>query len=196
MRSRSATTGRPASWCCARAARRAAGSRSRPSSVPGHAPGTGRSRSCRPTASPASAGEADDAAGRGRARAERPRSPPRRSPTRRSCERWPASVGALIGLANARYGAGRARRSPRRRCAAPRRCIRTAPPPGTTSRTCWPSAAGTRRRSPRRDRAVALGGPLAEVARATEAEIFAIVTSTAQTDTSRAVALADAPPTR
>lgn len=110
-------------------------------------------------------------------------------------ERWPDSLGAMIGLANARYGSGE--------IAGAEHALRHATRAHPDSAAAWNNLAHVLAERGRHEaalaaarQAVALGGPLADTARATEAEILEIVSKEAPTDTSRAVALADTPPTR
>jgi tetratricopeptide (TPR) repeat protein len=86
--------------------------------------------------------------------------------------RWPDSEGALIGLANAQYAAGETQAA----AATLRRATVTHP----DSAAAWNNLAHLLAESGQRPaalaaarRAVALGGPLAAIARATEAEILA-----------------------
>lgn len=86
-------------------------------------------------------------------------------------ERWPDSLGALIGLANARYGAGE--------IALAEDALRRATRDHPDSAAAWNNLAHMLAARGQHDaalaaarRAIALGGPLAEVARATEAEIL------------------------
>jgi tetratricopeptide (TPR) repeat protein len=110
-------------------------------------------------------------------------------------ERWPASLGALIGLANARYRAGD--------LAAAEAVLRRATGAHPASVAAWNNLAHVLAENGRHDaalaaatRALELGGPLAAIASTTRAEILAQAPAEAQPDSSRAVALADRPLTR
>ena len=108
-------------------------------------------------------------------------------------ERWPGSLGALIGLANARYGAGE--------LGLAEEALRRAADAHPDSATAWNNLAHVLAARGRPEaalaaarRAVALGGQLTAIARTTEAEILEIATDEAPTEPPRAVALAEAPP--
>ena len=102
-------------------------------------------------------------------------------------QRRPDSLGALIGLANAHYGAGE--------IAAAEDALRRATRAHPDSAAAWNNLAHVLAESGRREAALAaagqaveLGGPLAETARATRAEIVAGVPDRASSAAARAPA--------
>ena len=108
-------------------------------------------------------------------------------------ERWPDSLGALIGLANARYAAGE--------LAAAAATLRRATAAHPDSAAAWNNLAHVLAESGERaaalaaaDRAIGLGGPLAAIARTTRAEILAGAPERAPSESAAALALADPPP--
>ena len=107
-------------------------------------------------------------------------------------ERWPDSQGAMIGLANARYGSGE--------LAEAEHALRHATRAHPDSAAAWNNLAHVLAERGRHEaalaaarQAVALGGPLAPVARATEAEILEHRSQGRESSTSRAIALAESP---
>jgi hypothetical protein len=114
---------------------------------------------------------------------------------RTALQRWPDSLGALIGLANAHYGSGE--------LALAEEALQRAAHAHPDSAAAWNNLAHVLAERGQHDaalatarRAVALGGPLAEVARATEAEILERRPKERESVTSRAIALAESPPER
>jgi tetratricopeptide (TPR) repeat protein len=114
---------------------------------------------------------------------------------RSALRRWPDSLGALIGLANARYGAGE--------LALAEKALRRAADAHPDSAVAWNNLAHVLAERGRHEgalaaarRAVALGGPLAKVARATEAEILESQGRGRASTTSRATVLAQSPAVR
>ena len=110
-------------------------------------------------------------------------------------ERWPDSLGALIGLANAHYAAGES--------AAAETTLRRATARHPDSAAAWNNLAHVLAESGQRaaalaaaSQAVGLGGPLAAIARATRAEILDRSPDPAPSDAARALALADSLPPR
>jgi Tetratricopeptide repeat/Peptidase_C39 like family len=110
-------------------------------------------------------------------------------------QRWPDSLGARIGLANARYGSGDLGAA----VAALQRATRDHP----DSTAAWNNLAHVLAQSGETEAALAaarqaieLGGPLAVIARATEAEILTQAAAWKQPDTASAVALVERPAPR